>query len=76
MVKILSWDVGVKNMAFALIEQLNNERTIIYWNIINLLPEQPTCHISTCKKTPEYTCKHNGIPINWCEKHDIYGCLQ
>lgn len=63
-------------MAFAIIEQINSTRTILEWNIINLLPEQPLCHISTCKKTPEYTCTHNGVDINWCEKHDIYSFLQ
>ena len=49
--KIISWDVGIKNLAYCIIE-LNSDNTkkILHWNIINLIPENEHCFIKTCKK--------------------------
>lgn len=41
--KILSWDVGIKNLAFCLLEKNNDKFTILKWNIINLHDDRPLC---------------------------------
>tara|TARA_B100001287_G_scaffold270997_1_gene270624 strand:- start:36055 stop:36954 length:900 start_codon:yes stop_codon:yes gene_type:complete len=40
--KIISFDVGIKNMAYCIFEFSNNNLTIQDWNIINLLENQKT----------------------------------
>lgn len=68
--KILSIDVGIKNLALCLLEIKNNSYKIIKWDVINLCGEIPTCkqiikkkNITTkCNKPSKYT------------KHDIYYC--
>ena len=59
--KILSWDVGIKNLAYCLIDSENDK--IMDWGIINLLnDENLKCHgfidtnnvNSECCKKPIY----------------------
>ena len=76
--KIISWDVGIKNLAFCVIE-LNNDNTkkILHWNIINLIPDNEHCFISTCKKPVIKSCEYYGKSVCWCEKHEsFYKTLQ
>ena len=76
--KIISWDVGIKNLAFCVIE-LNNDNTkkILHWNIINLIPDNEHCFISTCKKPVIKSCEYYGKSVCWCEKHgSFYKTLQ
>jgi len=73
--KVISWDVGIKNLAYCIINS-NNNNEILEWNSINLIPETPKCFISSCnKKTVKY-CKFYDKEIHWCEKHcNIYNKL-
>lgn len=74
--KVLSFDVGIKNLAYCCIEYDNMSKRIFAWNIINLIPENPHCYISSCKKAVIQTCMYHGHPINWCAKHNnIYATL-
>jgi len=42
--KILSFDVGIKNLAFCLMEINNNDTfKIILWDVINIAPNRKTC---------------------------------
>ncbi len=41
--KILSFDVGIKNLAFCLMEKTNNDLIIKKWNIINLVEDRDLC---------------------------------
>jgi len=34
--KVLSWDVGIINLAYCMIEYINNDWKILDWGIINL----------------------------------------
>ena len=58
--KILSIDVGIKNLAYCLIETqtlsntLHNQNKIIQWDVINLCGENPKCSINDCKKPSKY----------------------
>lgn len=48
--KVLSWDVGIKNLSFCLIKIENNKWEINDWGIINLIePENDKC-LNCCKK--------------------------
>lgn len=71
--KILSWDVGIKNLAYCLID-INNSWKIEKWDIINLIKDDNfKCHI--CLRKPYFIAnnimyckihykKYNFIPIN------------
>ena len=48
--KLLSIDVGIKNLAYCLFD--NNR--IILWDVINLCGQDPVCQ--TCKKKAKYIC--------------------
>ena len=61
--KILSFDIGIKNLAYVLLEHDNEKNeafTICKWDIINLCNAIPSC--TNCKKPAKYT------------KNDIYYC--
>ena len=71
--KILSWDIGIKNLSYCFLEKDNNI-LIKDWNIINLEDEIliPKCS-SKCKNGND--CKSNSIYLNkdksigYCRKH-------
>lgn len=41
--KVLSWDVGIKNLAYCLISKTNDEFKIEKWDVINLSSNEKTC---------------------------------
>ena len=59
--KLLSFDVGIKNLAYCLIEYKNNSINIIDWNIINLCENQ------------EVKCNYCTKPAKFF-KNDLYCC--
>lgn len=78
--KILSWDVGIKNLAYAIIEftDKTNNFKIIKWDIINLLDDTiKCCHIlqgkkKNCSSTAKYIFnikENNEEPQYYCKKH-------
>lgn len=66
--KVLSWDVGIINLAYCMIEYQNNDWKILDWGIINLTNrEKMKC--SVCGKNA--SC-YNDISDNivyFCKKH-------
>lgn len=73
-IKIISFDVGIKNLAFcySLIKtdetKENKLIEILQWNIINLL-EDKICYYDKCKKKPTYHGLHMNYTIYMCDKH-------
>jgi len=63
--KILSIDVGIKNLAYVIVEQLkNNEEFVISkWDIINLCNKIPSC--SCCSKPAKFS-KNSDY---YCKQH-------
>ena len=63
--KILSWDVGIINLAYCIMEENNDNNhpyKIYHWNTINLLNESKIkCDI--CSKDALYNCKHIDMYI-------------
>ena len=79
--KLLSIDVGIKNLAYCLIESNANvnananvntisTQTIIAWDVINLCGQDPLCS-KECTKTAKfaYTPIHNQDPFYFCPTH-------
>ena len=65
--KVISIDIGIKNLAYSIIEHQNDSDNfnIIKWDIINLCNIIPNCSISNCKNCAKFT-KNN---IFYCKKH-------
>ena len=72
--KILSWDVGIKNLAYIFFDHNTSDDgiqtcQIIKWDVINLLPTNPNCSHKTCKKKVVASCTYEEITYYWCDKH-------
>ena len=66
--KILSIDVGIKNLAFCLFEKSSNDSVfkVIKWDIINLAEEETlNCSFELCNKPAKFK-KHDKC---YCAKH-------
>ena len=63
--KILSIDIGIKNLAYSILNHESGREKIIIekWDIINLCNKIPCC--SSCKKPAKFTKKDNY----YCKKH-------
>lgn len=76
MVKILSFDVGIKNLAYCLIEFTDNENKILDWGIINMMDKftADTLKCSVSKKGSLCGCDAinfvdiDGKQIGFCNK--------
>ena len=67
--KILSFDVGIKNLAYCLIESTNsNKFSIIKWDVINLCGSEPVCNQIILKKK----CKMNCVKLAKYKKNDQF----
>ena len=67
--KLLSIDVGIKNLAYCLFEldPTTKACTIVLWDVINLCGEVPKCTYPTCKKIAKFTLAN---PIHYfCPAH-------
>lgn len=61
--KLLSIDVGIKNLAFCLM----SKDAIIKWDVINLCGADPLC--TTCKKPAKFTHMAANTNAYFCLKH-------
>jgi hypothetical protein len=60
--KILSFDVGIKNLAYCLMEKTDNDLIIKKWDIINLVEDRDLCQFKlrtgkNCGKIARFTMK-------------------
>ena len=73
--KILSFDVGIKNLAYCLMERTNTELTILKWDIINLVEDRDLCEYKLrtgkkCGKIGRFTMKVNSTTSHvLCNAH-------
>jgi hypothetical protein len=77
--KIVSFDIGIKNMAFCLFDVSGSHLNIIDWTVLNLMDEEAPKQICNCsllpknKKTPAKPCakaaKYKKLENFYCEKH-------
>lgn len=83
--KVISFDVGIKNMAYCIFEDINGELGISGWEVLNLMDIQETTFVCDCMNVPKSkkllpkacTKKAKYIKNNkyYCEKH-AKGCSQ
>ena len=76
--KIVSWDVGIKNLAFCILEKTNdnNNPYIIHeWDIINIIKDEDVkCYIENCCSTDvKHVCKYLDENRYLCKNHKSYG---
>lgn len=67
---IISFDVGIKNLAYCVIDDSSEEYKITHWDVANLCGEKPTCCHKTkkgiCGKTASYNFKQQEF---YCGTH-------
>ena len=75
--KLGSWDVGLKNLSYCLLLHENKKNTIIAWDNINIVDEEPIAYCSQVnmngKKCPyKATSTADITPIRsyFCKKHE------
>lgn len=73
-VKILSFDVGIKNLAYCLIEKTNDDFKILKWGIINLVDDRQLCRFELknkriCGKIGRFTINYNNQEKVVCNSH-------
>lgn len=69
--RVLSFDVGIKNLAYCLIDTtISNNFSIIEWDVINLCGPEPVCNQTIYKKKNETTCLKKAK----YKKNDQYFC--
>jgi len=76
--RLISYDIGIKNLAYCVIEYKDKELSILDWNVINLLEETP----QTQKCSQKKSIKRSKQPICQCmkdarfKKGDQYYCTK
>lgn len=70
--KLLSWDVGIKNLAFCMIDITDNKWSIKDWGIINLVePENYKCNSCTKRPSVYLPCDDLKFCKIHAKKHNI-----
>ena len=64
--KILSWDVGIRNLAYCMIEVEDNKWSIVDWGIINLV-EQEKYQCCVCEKKAALFLPCDNL--RFCKRH-------
>ena len=70
---------NLSQLDFQLSEKLNidNNKVIHNWDIINLIKDPNKCYVKKCKKNATKFCKYLKHNIYWCDTHNhIYDYLQ
>jgi hypothetical protein len=77
MTRIVSFDVGIKNMAYCIFDVSGDSFNIHDWNVLNLMnpePETKLCNIplEQKKKSKKHGIKHENATIQICNKKAKY----
>jgi len=67
--KLLSIDVGIKNLAYCLINKETNTNEILLWDVINLCGSVPNCSSLSCNKKAKFTITNQTTVNNLCPSH-------
>jgi len=77
--KLISFDVGIKNMAYCIFDVSGTDRAILDWNVLNLMEEEPIKQVCSClipgktKKIEPKPCgktaKYCKAGVTYCDKH-------
>lgn len=69
--KILSWDVGIKNLAYCLLHQNNEDFEIIKWGVINLVEDRQKCEFML--RTGNQCSELAKLCVYHKDKIDLFG---
>jgi hypothetical protein len=77
--KIISFDIGIKNMAYCLFDICNNQTQIIDWKVMSLMDEDipnPKCNCikSTMNKSNDLCGKKSKYTINTTDGNELFLC--
>ena len=67
--RILSWDVGIKNLAFCMLQKTDDKFTILKWGTINLVEDRQKCQFemkggNQCSELAKFCIYHTDkIPL-------------
>ena len=68
--KMISFDVGIKNLAFCLFNTQNGEKNIILWDVVNLSHKSEIkCSIEGCNSPVKFSKECTKECTNYCLKH-------
>jgi hypothetical protein len=75
--KVLAFDVGIKNLAFCIVEKKEDKYIIESyeknWNIINLTEQTKLkCEYENCNNEISLCSTVNNKKLNFCSKHKLY----
>ena len=71
MYKILSWDVGIKNLAYCILEKKDLDYVITKWDIINIIDSEDIspCCMDGCKNPSKYSSIYENTTYFYCGMH-------
>lgn len=79
--KILSWDVGIKNLAYCLMNKKGDKFKILKWGVINLAQESQKCEFSLrggkcCEQNAKFFIYHRDKKklLNEYESGEAFSC--
>jgi hypothetical protein len=77
--KILSFDVGIKNLAYCLIEKNGDDFSILNWGIINLAEDFQKCEFNMkggtqCQQVAKYNILHKEQKLIFENTSSIFVC--
>lgn len=78
-IKILSWDVGIINLAYCVIEKEDNDFNIKKWGTINLVEDRQKCEFllrtgSQCSQTAKFCVYHTDKIKLFKDKNIMHSC--
>ena len=79
---ILSWDVGIKNLAYCMMTQKDTDFRILKWNVINLIDDQQKCEFvlkngNCCQEVAKFYIHHKTITEIFSDKSEgKYSCTR
>ena len=81
--KILSWDVGIKNLAYCMLQKNEDNFKILKWGVINLVEHRQKCQFNLrtgvqCSEIAKFCiCHKDKIPLfNNFEEGIVYTCTK
>jgi len=74
--KILSFDVGIKNLAYCILHKKDDHVKVLDWNIINLVDDRDLCQFELrnkkiCGKIARFISPHNNQKYTTCKAHSL-----
>ena len=78
---VLAFDVGIKNLAYSIVEDKGDTYDIvepfnINWNIINIIKDNIICECNGCENSVTKFCKISNRTYYFCGKHGRKMCKE